>query len=72
MKLQCERVKRHLDEHPCDWCGQPVYVGDRSCHDADSGGLWCSERCATADRADGLGKAGRWAKLVASVTKGAK
>lgn len=51
-KLQCERIKRHTDEHACDWCGGPVYVGERSYHDESSGGLWCSTGCAAADLGD--------------------
>lgn len=49
-RLQCEQIKRHLDEHPCDYCGGPVYVGDRSYHDESEGGLFCSVRCAEAER----------------------
>jgi hypothetical protein len=43
-------IKRHLDEGQCDLCGDPLYVGDTAYQDPDTWLLYCSKKCALADR----------------------
>jgi hypothetical protein len=63
--LKRETIKRHLDECPCDWCADPLYVGDSIFIDLDHGTAYCSRACARHDAFDrGYGPVcpgvGRW------------
>jgi hypothetical protein len=48
--LIVETIRYHLDEQPCQCCGQPLYVGDRAFFDLARGVAYCTRSCAAADQ----------------------
>lgn len=51
-RLSEERIKRRVEETYCDWCGGPLYVGDRVLYNLHRGDAYCSRHCAIEDAAD--------------------
>lgn len=43
--LRCQTIREHQHETACDWCGAPLYVGDRVYYSTD-GGAFCCRSCA--------------------------
>jgi hypothetical protein len=51
-QLHEERVTRQLDECDCDYCGCPLFVGDRVFYDLAHGTAYCSQACGEHDHFD--------------------
>ena len=46
MKLRKETMQFYLEECECEWCGWPIYVGDRYFQDEETSMVFCCGQCA--------------------------
>jgi hypothetical protein len=49
MNLKREKIKYHLHETDCDYCGYPLAIGDWIIADRERGRGYCSISCANQD-----------------------
>jgi hypothetical protein len=49
MNLRRDKIKYHLHETDCDYCGYPLGIGDWIIHDPERGRGYCSMSCANLD-----------------------